>query len=170
MALCYPRLLDKDYSLIQSVRKTHDMNYEMIEPHFSIVYPISDIDLSSFTDHCRESCRDFHPFSFEIRSAIVHKDIRSDLWYTFLVPDKGFSDIVRLHDRLYTGILAANLILEFTFIPHITVAHSKDGDVCKALADKLNEDNIHFAGNISSVDLIALESVKVRTMERIELK
>lgn len=170
MAICYPHLADKDHGLIQSVRKTHDMNYDMIEPHFTIIFPISDIDISSFANHCRSCCREFHPFSVEMRCAVSHKDLRSDLWYTFLIPDEGSSNIVRLHDRLYRGILAAKLIPELTYIPHITVAHSGDGHVCRALADKLNEGKINIAGKISTVDLITLESRKVQTFEKIKLE
>ena len=170
MAVCYPHLADKDHSLIQSVRKTHDMNYDMIEPHFSIIFPISDIDISSFADHCRSCCRDFHSFSIEIRCAIIHKDSCNDLWYTFLVPDAGFGNIVRLHDRLYRGILAAKLIPEMTYIPHITIAHAKDSSTCKTLADRLNEEKINIAGQISTVDLITLESEKVHTFEKIKLE
>lgn len=73
-----------------------------------------------------------------MRCAIVVKDALSDNTHTFLTPDEGFREIVKLHDHLYRGALANELRLDIPFIPHITVAISPDANVCKRIADDIN--------------------------------
>lgn len=57
--------------------------------------------------------------------------------FVLLVQDEGFSEVVRLHDKLYTVILALELRLDIPFYPHIGIGSSTDVLACKRLADDL---------------------------------
>jgi len=169
MTVCYPDLEKEAFDWIQSVREPHDPNYSLIAPHFSLVFPVTEIDTNDFTHHCKDICGGVSPISFIIRRAMINKVCNTDDWYLFLVPDEGNSAIGRLHDRLYTGIFEKELMLEIPYIPHITVGRFNDGHNCKKLCDEINEKVIYIAGRISSIDIIANTKSRIKTIDKIEL-
>ena len=107
--------------------------------------------------------------TFALRCALVVKDALSEQTHTFLVPDEGFSDLVRLHDRLYTGLFTDQLRLDIPYIPHITVATSLDPMVCKRLADEINHQQIAISGTIRAIDIVQFANRTVTTLARIPL-
>ena len=86
-----------------------------------------------------------------------------------MVAAEGYSEIVKLHDRLYTGMLTGELRLDIPFIPHITIGNSKDPQVCATLADRLNAENFAIAGRISSIDIVTYENNRIETICQVEL-
>ncbi|MFO7890546.1 MAG: hypothetical protein R6V04_09435 [bacterium] len=40
LVLAYPELSDEDFNLIQNYRKVNDIFYSMVDPHFTIVFPV----------------------------------------------------------------------------------------------------------------------------------
>lgn len=100
----YPKLINEDYKIIQKFRKKNDeLYYTVAEPHFAFVLPIADIDKKQFIDEVFNKLEDIKSFDFEIKCATVNKDVFLDYFHLLLVPDKGYSDIVKLHDKLYSG-------------------------------------------------------------------
>jgi hypothetical protein len=89
-----------------------------------------------------------------MRCASSVKDPLSPLTHVFLVPDQGFSQIVRLHDALYTDLLAPALRLDLPFIPHITIGAYPDPTISKALADQINQRDVVIEGQITTLDII----------------
>jgi hypothetical protein len=85
------------------------------------------------------------------------------------VPDEGYSEIVKLHDKLYDGPLAPELRLDIPFIPHIGIGNAIDPFACKKLADELNRKAFEIDGRIETLDVTWYEENKVETLERIEL-
>jgi hypothetical protein len=85
------------------------------------------------------------------------------------VPDEGFSRIVKLHDRFYTGLLAPELRLDIPFIPHITVGNLTDSLRCIALVDELNAQDFEISGTITALDVIKESNGNITTIERIKL-
>jgi hypothetical protein len=82
---------------------------------------------------------------------------------------EGFSALVRLHDRLYTGALADELRLDITFIPHVGVGNHADARACKRVADELNARDFRVAGTIDTLDVVWHEHTTLRTIEQIAL-
>jgi len=169
MAVAYPEIKKNDFEWIQSIRKAHDPNYVVIAPHFSLVFPVTDIDRRDFCDHCNKICSAMTKIDFVIRGAMVHRDRDADDRYVFLTPDEGNSEIISLHDRLYTGILEAELRSDIEYIPHITAARTADGSLCKKLTDELNHNGVNIAGRISMVDIISLEKERVCSITKIPM-
>jgi 2'-5' RNA ligase len=66
--------------------------------------------------------------------------------YVFLVPDEGFSQSIQLHSEIYSKELGSSLRLDIPFVPHVTVASSKNVAACKELVDVLNDKKFEIAG------------------------
>jgi hypothetical protein len=86
-----------------------------------------------------------------------------------LVPDEGYSQFVKLHDRLYTGPLAPELRLDLPFIPHITVANSGDPHACKRVAETLNAQDFAIGGQVETLDVVWYDGTRVATVEQLLL-
>ncbi|HEX8069552.1 MAG TPA: 2'-5' RNA ligase family protein [Pyrinomonadaceae bacterium] len=170
LVLAYPRLARADYDWIQAVRAQHDERYfSVVAPHFTLVFPFTGMTHEAFGAHVRRQAAGVRAVSFVLRCAIVVEDDSRQFSHVFLVPDEGFGEIVRLHDRLYRDALAASLRLDITFIPHVGVGNGRDARACKALADELNARPFGVAGTIDTLDVVWYEHGRVQTVEQIAL-
>lgn len=170
VVVSYPHISERDYDWIQAVRAEHDIYYEIIPPHFTFVFPCSTTDAVEFVGHIKQYTTGVKQIRFVSRCALVVKDLVSKYTYVFLCPDDGFSDIVRLHDRLYTGMLASQLRLDIPFIPHIGIGNALTPEVCKSLVDDLNRNNFSIKGTIDTLDIVSFHGKEIKTIERIQLE
>ncbi|HEX8181434.1 MAG TPA: 2'-5' RNA ligase family protein [Pyrinomonadaceae bacterium] len=170
LVLAYPHLGPVDFAWLQALRAQHDERYfSFVAPHVTLVFPVKGVEWGGFSRHVRRRAAGVPPIRFVARCAIVVADDARQFSHVFLVPDEGFSEIVKLHDRLYTDLLAPELRLDITFIPHLGVGNAKDARACKLLADELNAQNFCLAGLIDTLDVVWYEHNKVETIERIAL-
>ncbi len=170
LVLGYPNLSPDDFEWIQSMRARYDkLYYDVVPPHFTIVFPVTNVDEQKFKAHIKEHAQWLEYVSFVLRCAVVVKDSASKYTHVFLVPDEGYSGIVKLHDRLYTGVLASELRLDLPFVPHIGVCNSVDPNICKKLAGDLNASNFEIAGDIDELNIVNYEGANVTTIEKISL-
>jgi 2'-5' RNA ligase len=169
LVVAYPQLAAIDYAWIQAIRQQHDAHYSLIAPHFTLVFPLNTVDQAACVAHISAWIRQIGSISFRIRCAMIVKDAFGPLTHLFLVPDEGYSALVRLHDALYVDLLADHLRLDVAFIPHITIGGNVDPRVCKASADQINRQNRCIQGSIDAVDLISHENAAVTTIKRIGL-
>jgi len=155
LALCYPKFSAKDQEFIDDFRDKHDLVYRhVVGAHFTLVFPVRDVDETTFVAHVGEIAESSAVIRFVCRYAMVHNDVLSDNYYVFLVPDEGFSEIALLHDALYTKVLTSKLRLDLPFIPHIGIATMKDATRCKELADELNTAHPSFTGSIEEITVV----------------
>ena len=170
LVISYPELEQKGYEWIQSVRAEHDkLGFQLINPHFTLVFQVDDVSQSAFVDHVRAVSTDWGSIPFTLRRAEILSDADTGCSYTVLTPDEGYSEIVKLHDRLYTGELADKVRLDTPYVPHITVGNSKEPRICKVLCDRLNGSDFSAAGRIRSIDVISYDGTRITTIERILL-
>jgi 2'-5' RNA ligase len=149
LVVAYPILAPADDAWIQAIRAQYDVErYRVIAPHFTLVFPTTEIARSMFLEHITQQAAGVGPMAFVIRCAMMVRDPLSANTQTFLVPDEGYSALVKLHDRLYTGALAAALRLDIPFIPHITIGTAADPWTCKQLADLINRQGVCIRGRI----------------------
>jgi hypothetical protein len=168
--LGYPTITESDFHWIQSFRSDHDERYfKVVDPHFTIVFPVSTIERNTFINHVKEGVSNFTNIDFTLRCSLVVKDSFSDFTDIFLVPDEGFSRIVKLHDTLYTGILAVELRLDIPFIPHMGIGSAIDPAACKLLADQLNAQSFCISGRLEKIDIVNYENRKVETIAQFVL-
>jgi hypothetical protein len=90
----YPNISADNFAWIQKIRQQEDeLNFSMI-------------DRATLVNHVKQSIKDIKPFEFTLRCGVLCNDAFSKYTHVFLVPDEEYSNIVKLHDRLYKGIIA----------------------------------------------------------------
>ena len=170
LVLAFPALNKKDYEWIQSIREKYDDRYyKVVDPHFTIVFPVFDFEESVFVSHIETLAKDVEPIEFSVQCTTIVKDSFSDYTDIFLVPDKGNSDIIRLHDRLYMGVLKSELRLNIPFIPHIGIGAATDPVESKRISDKINETRFCIEGKINTLSVCRYDYPKVEIIKRISL-
>jgi hypothetical protein len=171
LVVAYPKLSKSDFNWIQEYRKKNDpMYFSVVEPHFSIIFAIGDIEKSVFIKEVKKQINNVKKINFEIKVATINQDDSGEYYHEFLVPDKGYSDIVKLHDKLYSGEFNGHLRLDIDFIPHIGIGNNKDSSVSKGRIDIINKEGVDMAGVIDSIDIIEYKDGNVKTVEKISLK
>ena len=168
--VAYPELAPADYELIQSCRKDHNTLYKVIEPHFTIVFSVPDMPLADFAAEIKKQVTDIAAIRFCMRCTVVNKDSFSNYYDAFLVPDEGFSNITKLHDRLYSRKLARHHRLDVSYIPHMSIANNLDVLTIKEVVDKWNAKEFEIHGTISSLDIINYENRVITTVEKVLLR
>ena len=165
----YPRLNESDIRWIDEYRKKNDIYYELMDAHFSFVFPVYDIVAEDFMYEVKKQTTGCRKINFEIKCAIRNNDRTNEYWHVLLVPDTGFSDIVKLHDRLYSGLLKPIERLDLDFIPHIGIGNSTNPEECKKMVDEVNAMDINIRGTIEQIDIIQLKDGKIGTIGTIPL-
>ena len=171
LVLAYPEIAKPDFELIQDYRRTNDeLFYSVVEPHFTIVFPVFDFSEKEFRSEVRATIDGFGKFDFVLRCGTINKDAFSDYFHAFLVPDEGYSQVTKLHYRLYSGKLKDNLRLDIDFIPHLGVGNSMDKYKCKRMVDEWNERDFEIKGSVSELAIVNYEDNKVERIEVLELR
>jgi 2'-5' RNA ligase superfamily len=170
LVVSYPIISPSHFAWIQDLRKQYDeINFKVISPHFTLVFPVSNIKEEAFVQHVRQSMKSIQSFEFVIRCATIFNDAFRRYTHLFLVPDEGYSHIIKLHDQLYTGVLAKELRLDIAFIPHIGIANFHDASSCKQLADNINKQQFEIHGRVEKLDIIWDENDRIGTIEEVVL-
>ncbi len=170
VVLAYPQLEKKDYEWIQSFRAKHDERYfKVVEPHFTIVFPVPSIDEKTFVHHIEKVAKGFKQFYFVLRCAQIVKSSFSNYTDVFLIPEEGYRIFVMLHDAMYTGVLEKELRLDIPFIPHLGIGNNHDAYNCKILADEVNKKTPEIVGSIDSLEIVRYETISVKTIKKLYL-
>ncbi len=167
--VAYPELSAADYSKIQAERKVHNSLYSVIEPHFTIVFSVQGMEAGNFIAEIAKQSGAVPRIEFCLRCAVIVKDSFSNNYDAFLVPDEGYSRIVKLHDKLYSGSLSPHHRLDVCYIPHISIGYSPDMQIIKEIADQWNANDFAICGTIPALDIINYENRVVTTLERVGL-
>jgi len=171
LVVAYPELSKSDYDRIQAFRQMHDpLYYDVVEPNFTIVFPVFDWEPEVFVTEAVKQARGIRPFPFTLRSAVLNKDAFNNYYHTFLVPDEGYGQIIRLHDRMYAEKLFPQRALHIDFIPHVGIGNSLDPLACLAMAREWNKDEFAISGRVLKLDIISYEDDKTKTIQRITLE
>lgn len=165
----YPVFDESDNQWIDAYRKAHDDFYDLYEAHFTFVFPTFDIEKEMFIEEVKKQAEGMQKFDFRIRCAIRNNDRVFKYFHVLLVPDEGFSDIVRLHDKLYSGLFKPFERLDLDFIPHVGIANSKDPKECKRMVDEVNALDIDIRGTIDQLNIIQYRNKQVSTIGIIRL-
>src|SRR5436309_1689404 len=107
-------------------------------PRFTLVFPGTALEQPAFIHEVTAAIAGLKRIEFCLRSAMVVPNAEVRSFHVFLVPDEGFAAILKLHERLHHGALAARLRPEVPYIPHITAASEPEFAAARALAVSLN--------------------------------
>ena len=53
LCVAYPDIEQPAFDQIQAIRRSHDPNFALIQPHFTIVFPVSGLNELELTNHIR---------------------------------------------------------------------------------------------------------------------
>ena len=167
----YPKISLIDYEIIQDFRiKNDELYYLLAEPHFSFVFPIENFEKDRFINEIIDKSNGVMPIDFEIKCVTVNKDAVLDYYHLLLVPDKGYSRIVKLHDKLYSDILFEYLRLDIDFIPHVGIANSQDKYKVKKWADSWNKKEFTIKGTADCLTIVDYANNVLTDLEKVKLK
>ena len=99
----------------------------------------------------------------------MNNDQISEYYFLFLVPDEGHSNVVKLRQKLNSGMLNKTLSLDIDFIPHIGIGSYLDKEKCIHMVNTVNDMNIMIKGVVKSLTIISYSNLKVYEKTSIEL-
>jgi 2'-5' RNA ligase len=170
LVLAFPSLDATDFGWIQQYRRINDeLHYEVVDPHFTLVFPVRGAVEEEFINEIEIQSQGVGKIEFEITRAIVCNDAFQDFYHEFLVPGKGYSEIIHLHDKLYAGSLLPHMRKDIEFIPHISIGNSKDSTKCKKEIDKLNDQSLSIPGRIEKLTIADYSGDRIKTLREIDL-
>ena len=169
LVITYPELSESDFDWIQNYRRQNDKQVSLVDPHFTLVFAVQDLEKDSFLSEVKQKASEVRPFDFELIVATINQDNSGDYYHDFLVPDIGYSNIVKLHDKLYSGILAPYQRFDVDFIPHISIGDSETAEISKKRVDELNSQEISIHGHISNLNVIEYANGTIIVIEKITL-
>ncbi len=168
LALSYPDIDQSDYDWIQDIRKKHDKRYfDVVQPHFTLVFSTNKLSLEDFTQHVKEKIEGFQTFDISLDSARVVEDDSKEFFHEFLIPSKGFDEINKIHDKLYTGLLESELRHDIPFIPHVGIGTSDEQQEAEEVVSMVMQAQRPIIGTVSKITIVEYDGKKVVDLETI---
>jgi len=115
----------------------HDPQVALIEPHITLMFPVSEsIGEDHLVHHLESVLRNWQSFPVHMQGCQISSDD-----YLFLLIQEGKTNVIGLHDKVYTGILADYWRKDIPFVPHLTLGvlnkKSTNRDYALAEAEEL---------------------------------
>ncbi|HEY0376524.1 MAG TPA: 2'-5' RNA ligase family protein [Pyrinomonadaceae bacterium] len=132
---------DVDTRGINQLREKYDPQAGWIGPHVTLMFPVPEsVGEDNLVRHIENVLSRWRPFPIHLRGLEKSWDD-----YLFLLVREGSESIVRLHDEIYTGVLAGQCREDAAFVPHLTLGvFSKDaGAYARALEEARRLDLDH---------------------------
>ena len=169
--LAYPNISRADRDFIDHFREKHDLPYkDLVAPHFTMVFGLQGFSETHLLRHVEQVCGHEDKIAFDCRYAMLGADHASETAHVFLVPDRGFSAVSMLHDRLYSGPLANALRLDLEYIPHITIGTLENRKEAKRHCDLLNSRPVSIQGSIDEISVVEYVQRTIRAVATFKLQ
>ncbi|MGF2035624.1 MAG: 2'-5' RNA ligase family protein [Nostoc sp. CmiVER01] len=144
----YPNISTED---INQIRQKYDPQVYLIEPHITLVSPIIEsINENNLILHIDNILSKWKTFP------ICFKGLQKS-WdeYLFLMVEEGKADMIKLHNELYTGILAKYCRNNLLFIPHLTLGiFTNNIDQFLQVLEEAQQLNLNYHCFVDKVHLI----------------
>jgi 2'-5' RNA ligase len=110
----YPNI---DTRRINQFRRKYDPQTDLIEPHITLMFPIPEsISAQVLVHHLENVLSSWQSFPIHLQVCQISSDD-----YLFLLMQEGNAKTIRLHDEIYTGILADYWRKDIPYVPHLTL-------------------------------------------------
>ena len=166
--IAYPAFSETDRATIQSVRARHDPQFAMLDPHFTLVFPL-EAPPADVVNEARGAASDAAGFPVTLRSVRAVRDVFGAGGHVFLVPGQGAKEIAALNARLYGGVLSWAHRADIPYVPHITVASHTDFSDCETLAASLAADQRDMNGTVEALTVIEIVGARVAIVANLPL-
>jgi 2'-5' RNA ligase len=95
----------------------YDPQVKLIEPHITLMFPVSEsIGEDHLVHHLESVLHNWQSFPVHMQGCQISSDD-----YLFLMIQEGKTNVIRLHDEVYTGILKDYWRKDIPFVPHLTL-------------------------------------------------
>ena len=119
----FPEFAPVQRQAIDKMRAAYDPLAAAIDPHITLVFPFeASLTRNGLLKHMKMAVAPIQQFEIELRGITGQHDE-----WLFLNIKRGNDQIIALHDRLYTGMLAPYLNPRYTYAPHLTVGRVTQG-------------------------------------------
>jgi 2'-5' RNA ligase len=147
----YPNINTED---INQIRQKYDPQVDLIDPHITLVFPIIEsINKKNLILHIDSILSKWKTFSICLKGLQKSWDE-----YMFLIVEEGKVDMVKLHNELYTGILAEYFREDLPFVPHLTLGKfTKDTDKFLQVLEEVQHLDLNYRCFIDKVNLISID-------------
>lgn len=165
----FPQMSEAAHEWIATLHQQYPaLEREPIDPHFTLVYPTGNLGAEALIHHTEAVASNFALVPFAVRCVLLMPDTHRALTYLYLTPDEGLSDLVLLHDALYSGPLAPELDLSRPFVPHMTLGFSDDVLYAKEVCDMVNSYAFEVEGMVTALDVLSVDD-QIESVARITL-
>jgi hypothetical protein len=154
-----------DWLMEQRERRAHTQG----APSFTLVFPGAEA-ADEVVKHVAGICTATPRIRFCLRSAMIVPEAKMGCFHVFLVPDEGFGAVIRLHDRLHTGPLACCWRPELPYIPHVTVASTREIGRARQIMATLNAQGLALVGRIDEIEVHERDDAEPRCLAKLPLK
>ena len=158
-----PEMSGADHAWIQGIRGRYDPQFDLVGPHFTLVFGAEPSRMSVLVAQMRDVGRRFSPFAFNLQQAQVFSQAATD-HYVFLIPDLGARELVALHEALQFPPAAHP-----PFMPHLTIGRLPNAADADALAADLNSAKRVVSGRVTRLSVTAVSGQHARALEDTEL-
>jgi 2'-5' RNA ligase len=148
-----------DRTWIDQVRREHDPQCDLVEPHFTLVFPFEGVPVERVAAHATTVAAATHRFAFRLSKAAAVRDALGPKTHVFLAPADGADELRRLHTQLYSGALAAKLHPTIPFVPHVTVGAFDEATAAERLASSLEP--LDILGAVDAMVLAEFEGPRL---------
>lgn len=165
-----PEFNNNGLEIIQSIREKYDpKGFKTLQPHFTLVFSHI-FDKNKFKQFMRHALNEIKLIPFTLNLALlVPPQAEHKSWYTFLVPEKGFSAITKVVYHL-AKIDKKYILFPEPYIPHITVGSFETKEHCEKLTHDLNKNAIHITGQIKKFILTEAKNNNLEIHDEIYLE
>jgi 2'-5' RNA ligase len=163
MLLAMPKLQGGAWQYIQDLRaQYYPAGHDFLPPHFTLFTlpaTLAETALNAISNQPLQA-----KIVFCLRSALFMPPLHGhQSWYTFLMPEQGFSELAKLQRRLSLDLQPEQ---DSPFIPHITVGKFSTPKACWQLVDAINASQLELSGWIETLILVdnavVMAEVKLR--------
>jgi 2'-5' RNA ligase len=166
-AICIPTFPDASWSWLQGLRSRHDPKYvHLVAPHVTVVFPTTALPEDSFIAHVSSCLRGVNGTAVAFSSAREFHDQATGADLVYLVPSEGADWFHWLHEKLYSGPLAAERRLDIPYVPHVTVGRFASSRQAAKVATEVSSACSSITGRVQAVDVVHVADDLVRHVHR----
>ena len=164
--MIFPEFSNMD--VIDKIRKKYDPLANHVRPHITLAFPFeSNIESSQLRKHLEETLSSIRPFPLKLNGIMPVKSFGN---YLFLNIENGKNEIIKIHSKLYTGILEEHYpewLRAGTYNPHMTVGKIENEENYKSAIEKTKgiTDVFETVVNKISVEIIDENEDSIIDME-----
>ena len=158
--ICPLDVTASDRAWIEDVRARHDPQHDLVEAHFTLVFPMTGVGLATMARHVDQITKRTPTVGFRLSRVLGVRDSLAPRSHVFLVPDEGDAELRALHSELYAGDFACSARADFPYQPHVTVAAFETQSAAETLAKELGEFQIN--GRLQTMALMSLGAGTIR--------